>query len=249
VRGSFTGAERDRKGILELAHQGTLFLDELGDMSLAMQSKLLRVLQEGEVRPVGSRATTRVDVRFISATNRDLHRLVEQGLFRLDLFYRINVITLALPPLRDRREDIPLLVEHFIKRYSRRVGIPGKQFEDRALDLLCAYSWPGNIRELENTVYRCLVLSESMRMETHDLPERIRRLEGLFEGRSSIQTPKTGEQILIERALRDSLGDKAKAARYIGWSRPKLYRKIREYGISIDCGRPTRLSHSGGEEM
>jgi transcriptional regulator with PAS, ATPase and Fis domain len=240
LRGSFTGAEKDRKGILELAHQGTLFLDEVGDMSLAMQSKLLRVLQEGEVRPVGSRTTTRVDVRFISATNRDLYRLVEQGLFRLDLFYRINVITIALPPLRDRREDIPGLVEYFVQRYARRASCAEKRFSEHALDLLCAYSWPGNIRELENTVYRCLVLSEDITIESPDLPERIRRVEGLFEGRSRSQSPKTGEQILIERALRDSLGDKAKAARYIGWSRPKLYRKIREYGISIDCGRPSR---------
>ena len=248
VRGSFTGAEKDRKGILELAHQGTLFLDELGDMSLAMQSKLLRVLQEGEVRPVGSRTTTRIDVRFISATNRDLHRLVEQGLFRLDLYYRINVISIALPPLRDRREDIPGLVEHFIQRYAHRAGLSKKQFSDHALDLLCAYSWPGNVRELENTVYRCLVLSEDVRMESLDLPERIRQLEGLFEGRTRAQMPKTGEQILIERALRDSLGDKAKAARYIGWSRPKLYRKIREYGISIDCGRPARPASAPGPD-
>ena len=246
VRGSFTGAEKDRKGILELAHQGTLFLDELGDMSLAMQSKLLRVLQEGEVRPVGSRTTTRIDVRFISATNRDLHRLVEQGLFRLDLYYRINVISIALPPLRDRREDIPNLVEHFVQRYARRAGFPRKQFSVHALDLLCAYSWPGNVRELENTVYRCLVLSEDSHIESLDLPERIRQMEGLFEGRARAQMPKTGEQILIERALRDSLGDKAKAARYIGWSRPKLYRKIREYGISIDCGRPSRPAAAPG---
>lgn len=248
LRGSFTGAERDRKGILELAHQGTLFLDELGDMSLAMQSKLLRVLQEGEVRPVGSRTTTRIDVRFISATNRDLHRLVEQGLFRLDLFYRINVITIALPPLRDRREDIPNLIEYFVQRYARRAGCAEKQFNEHALDLLCAYSWPGNIRELENTVYRCLVLSEDARIESADLPERIRKVEGFFEGRTHSQLPKTGEQILIERALRDSLGDKAKAARYIGWSRPKLYRKIREYGISIDCGRPNRLMTTPGPD-
>ena len=242
VRGSFTGAERDRKGILELAHQGTLFLDELGDMSLAMQSKLLRVLQEGEVRPVGSRTTTRIDVRFISATNRDLQRLVEQGLFRLDLFYRINVITIALPPLRDRREDIPDLIALFVQRYARRTGCARKPFTEHALDLLCTYAWPGNIRELENTVYRCLVLGEEPRIDSPDLPERIRKLEGLFEGRTRIQVPKTGEQILIERALRDSLGDKAKAARYIGWSRPKLYRKIREYGIAIDSGRPGRAA-------
>lgn len=248
VRGSFTGAEKDRKGILELAHQGTLFLDELGDMSLAMQSKLLRVLQEGEVRPVGSRTTSRIDVRFISATNRDLHRLVEQGLFRLDLYYRINVISIALPPLRDRREDIPSLVEHFAQRYARRSGFPKKQFSDHALDLLCSYAWPGNVRELENTVYRCLVLSEDSRIESLDLPERIRQLEGLFEGRARAQMPKTGEQILIERALRDSLGDKAKAARYIGWSRPKLYRKIREYGISINCGRPSRPAPAPGPD-
>ncbi|HEV8336554.1 MAG TPA: sigma-54 dependent transcriptional regulator [Candidatus Polarisedimenticolia bacterium] len=237
VRGSFTGAERDRKGILELADQGTLFLDELGDMSLAMQSKLLRVLQEGEVRSVGSRHTTRIDVRFISATNRDLHRLVEQGRFRLDLFYRINVITIALPALRDRREDIPPLIEHFIEGYMRKARCPRKHFDERALDLLCAYEWPGNIRELENTVQRCIVLSENIAMSTPDLPERIRRLEGLFDGSTRLRSPKTGEQILIERALTDSLGDKAKAARYIGWSRPKLYRKIREYGISLSYGQ------------
>ena len=246
VRGSFTGAERDRKGILELAHRGTLFLDELGDMSLSMQSKLLRVLQEGEVRPVGSRTTTRIDVRFISATNRDLHRLVEQGLFRLDLYYRINVIAIVLPPLRDRREDIPPLIQHFIQRYAHRTGCTQRQFSDPALDLLCAYEWPGNIRELENTVYRCLVLSEDARIDPRDLPERIRRLEGLFDGRSRVQMPKTGEQVLIERALRDSLGDKAKAARYIGWSRPKLYRKIREYGISVTFGRQASVSTTPG---
>ena len=243
VRGSFTGAERDRKGILELAHQGTLFLDELGDMSLAMQSKLLRVLQEGEVRPVGSRNTSRIDVRFISATNRDLHRLVEQGRFRLDLFYRINVIAIALPALRDRREDIPLLIEHFIQGYIRKTRCARKQFDEQALDLLCAYEWPGNIRELENTVHRCIVLSEHTTMGASDLPERIRRLEGLFDGSTRLSTPKTGEQVLIERALQDSQGDKAKAARYIGWSRPKLYRKIREYGIALNYG------HSGEDPL
>ena len=237
VRGSFTGAERDRKGILELAHQGSLFMDELGDMSLAMQSKLLRVLQEGEVRSVGSRHTTRIDVRLISATNRDLHRLVEQGLFRLDLFYRINVITIALPALRDRREDIPLLIDHFIQGYTRKIRCGRKRFDERALDLLCAYEWPGNIRELENTVQRCIVLSEGSSMGPSDLPDRIRRLEGLFDGNVRLKKPKTGEQILIERALRDSQGDKSKAARYIGWSRPKLYRKIREYGISLEHGQ------------
>src|SRR4030095_6648353 len=181
--------------------------------------------------------------------DRGLHRLVEQGLFRLDLYYRINVITIALPPLRDRREDIPALVEHFIQRYAHRAGFSRKQFSDHALDLLCAYSWPGNVRELENTVYRCLVLSEDVRIESLDLPERIRQLEGLFEGRTRAQRPKTGEQILIERALRDSLGDKAKAARYIGWSRPKLYRKIREYGISVTFGRPGSPSTTSLDEV
>ena len=218
VRGSFTGAERDRKGILELAHLGTLFLDEVGDMSLLMQSKLLRVLQEGEVRAVGSRHTARIDVRFISATNRDLHRLVEQGLFRLDLFYRVNVITIALPALRDRREDIPLLVDQFIHSYARRTGCDRKEFDELALDLLCAYEWPGNIRELENTVHRCIVLSEQTRMGASDLPDRIRQLQGLFDGHARPTGPKTGEQLLIERALQDSGGDKAKAARYIGWT-------------------------------
>jgi transcriptional regulator with GAF, ATPase, and Fis domain len=154
VRGAFTGADRDRKGILELADGGSLFLDEIGDMSLRMQSKLLRALQEGELRPVGGKETIRVDVRIISATNHSLLSLIKEGGFREDLFYRINVVTINLPPLRDRKADVPALVEHFLDRIAADTGLPRKHFTPGALELLMGYEWPGNIRELENVVQR-----------------------------------------------------------------------------------------------
>src|SRR5713101_7998296 len=152
VRGAFTGADRDRKGILELAHGGTLFLDEIGDMSVRMQSKLLRALQEREVRPVGGKETIRVNVRIISATNRSLSTLIKEGHFREDLFYRVNVIAINLPPLRERREDIPALVDHFLDRIATETGLPRKEFSPGGIELLATYEWPGNIRELENIV-------------------------------------------------------------------------------------------------
>src|SRR5436190_6741056 len=159
VRGAFTGATTNKKGKFALADGGTIFLDEIGTMSPALQAKLLRVLQEREFEPLGSERTQRVDVRVIAATNRDMKRLVEEGRFLEDLFYRLNVIPLILPPLRERREDIPLLVEHFLRKHAQRSGRRIDQIHADALDRLMAYDWPGNIRELENTIERAVVLS------------------------------------------------------------------------------------------
>ncbi|HEV8340314.1 MAG TPA: sigma-54 dependent transcriptional regulator [bacterium] len=237
VRGAFTGADRDRKGILELAHGGTLFLDEIGDMSIRMQSKLLRALQEREFRPVGGKETIRVDVRVISATNRGLSGLIKEGAFRVDLLYRINVITIDLPPLRDRKADIPALVSHFLDRISAESGFSRREFSTGALELLGGYEWPGNIRELENVVQRAVALSESERIDSEELPDRIRHLMITEEARDYSGAGKGGEQLMIEKALHNFEGDKTHAARYIGWSRPKLYRRMRHYAIPIQFGR------------
>jgi len=237
VRGAFTGADRDRKGILELAHGGVLFLDEIGDMSLRMQSKLLRALQEREIRPVGGKETIRIDVRLISATHRSLPLLIRDGGFREDLFYRVNVITIHLPPLRERRDDIPSLVDHFLGRIASETGLPRKQCSSGALELLAAYDWPGNIRELENIVQRAVALGDGRRIEAGDLPDRIRHVMITEEAPHYSGAGKAGEQLLIEKALFNYDGDKTRAARFIGWSRPKLYRRMHAYGIPRDFGR------------
>jgi len=237
VRGAFTGADRDRKGILELAHGGTLFLDEIGDMSMRMQSKLLRALQEREFRPVGGKETIRVDVRIISATNRSLQSLMKDGSFRDDLFYRINVIAVDLSPLRDRREDIPALVDHFLDRIAKETALPRREFSCGALELLAEYEWPGNIRELENVVQRAVALSETERIDATELPDRIRHVMITEDLREYSGAGKGGEQLMIEKALHNSEGDKTQASRFIGWSRPKLYRRMRHFGIPIQFGR------------
>jgi DNA-binding NtrC family response regulator len=237
AKGAFTGADRDRKGILELADGGTLFLDEIGDMSLRMQSKLLRALQEGELRPVGGKETIRVDVRIISATNRSLITLIKEGGFREDLFYRINVVTINLPPLRERRDDIPALVEHFLERIAGETGLPRKRFTPGALELLMEYEWPGNIRELENIVQRAVALGDGLTIDADDLPDRIRHVMITDDSHHYSADGKGGEQLMIEKALHNFEGDKTRAARFIGWSRPKLYRRMRYHGIPIDFAR------------
>jgi DNA-binding NtrC family response regulator len=241
VRGAFTGADRDRKGILELAHGGVLFLDEIGDMSLRMQSKLLRALQEREIRPVGGKESIRIDVRVISATHRSLPALIREAAFREDLFYRINVITIPLPPLRDRIADIPALVEHFLRHIAAETGLPRKECSPGTLDLLTAYDWPGNIRELENVIQRAVALGDGRRIEAADLPDRIRHVMITEEAPHYTAAGKAGEQLLIEKALFNYEGDKTRAARFIGWSRPKLYRRMRAYGVPIDFGRPAAV--------
>ena len=245
VRGAFTGADRDRKGILELADGGTLFLDEIGDMSVRMQSKLLRALQEREVRPVGGKETIRVDVRIVSATNRSLRGLIKEGSFRDDLFYRINVITIDLPPLRHRKDDIPALVEHFLERIALESGPPRKQFSPGALELLMSYDWPGNIRELENVVQRAVALNDGPTIDASALPDRVRHVMITEESPNYLGSGKGGEQLMIEKALHNFEGDKTRASRFIGWSRPKLYRRMRHYGIAIAFGRrPARRTEA-----
>ena len=177
-KGAFTGAVRDKKGLFQEAHRGTLFLDEVGEMSLPMQVKLLRALQEKTVRRVGGNQEETIDVRIIAATNRDLMESTQNGSFREDLFYRINVIPIQLPPLRQRREDISLLVEHFIKKYSSQMGVDPKRISMEALRSLEEYAWPGNVRELENTIERVLALSISKDITSGDLPPQIRSSSG-----------------------------------------------------------------------
>jgi len=211
VRGAFTGADRDRKGILELAHGGALFLDEIGDMSLRMQSKLLRALQEREIRPVGGKDIIHIDVRIISATHRSLRTLIRDGGFHEALLYRINVITIHLPPLRERREDIPALVEHFLARIAAETGLPRKDCSPGALELL-AHEWPGNIRELENVIQRAVALGDGGRIEAPDLPDRIRHMMITEEAPQYSAGGKAGEQMLIEGAVQFRGGQNARGA-------------------------------------
>ena len=173
VKGAFTGAQRDQKGLFDAADGGTIFLDEIGDIPPATQVRLLRVLQEGEIKRVGAADSLRVDVRVIAATNRDLTRLVKSGKFREDLFYRLNVINIPLPPLRERIEDVPLLAHHFLRRYAERLGKKVRTLAPEALELLCGYRWPGNVRELENAIERAVVLCRGETVGAVDLPPAV----------------------------------------------------------------------------
>ncbi|HED64401.1 MAG TPA: GAF domain-containing protein [Planctomycetes bacterium] len=237
VRGAFTGADRSKKGLLEQADGGTLFLDEIGDMSQEMQKKLLRVLQEGEVRPVGSSVTSKVDVRLLAASHRDLEELVRRGEFREDLFYRINVLTLRLPPLRERREDIPLLAEALLARAAREAGCQPPHLSHEVLTTLCAHDWPGNVRELENEMRRALLLAEESVLLEHLSP-------GIREAESKGSEPSTPvivgdlraavtrfERGAIRGALERNEWNKSRAARELGISRFALQRKLEKYGI------------------
>jgi Nif-specific regulatory protein len=236
-RGAFTSADSDKKGLFEIADGGTLFLDEMGEMPLTLQAKLLRVLQEGTIRPVGATAEKQVDVRIICATNRDLSAEVEKGRFRQDLYYRLMVFPIKLPPLRDRREDIPTLAAHFLKRYAAeyRVEVPG--FTQDALDALSAYNWPGNIRELENEVQRIVIQAEPGHwLEVTDLSPRLRKVEGTV----TRIAPKQGtlkemmdqvERWLLTEALREHNNNKTKTAVTLGITREGLHKKLAKFGV------------------
>ena len=187
---------------------------------------------------MGGKEVIRVDVRIISATNRSLRSLIKEGAFREDLFYRINVITVDLPPLRHRKEDISALIDHFLDRIASDTGLPRKEFSPGAVELLASYEWPGNIRELENVVQRAVALSEVDRIDAAELPDRIRHLMITEESLEYSGAGKGGEQLMIEKALHNFDGDKTHSARFIGWSRPKLYRRMRHFGIPIHFGRP-----------
>ncbi len=238
VRGAFTGADRDKEGLFEAAHGGSLFLDEVGELPGALQVKLLRALQEGEVRRIGATDTTRVDVRVISATNRDLEEAVEAGDFRKDLYYRLAVVPIHLPPLRSRQEEIPQLVTHLLERHCARLGVQVGGIDPKAMEILFAYSWPGNIRELENVLERALVLTEGPVISVDDLPESVRRPApegpGIGLDGDDLSVKRHGarlERHLIQLALDRTGGNKTQAADLLELSPRALRYKIQEYGI------------------
>ena len=235
VRGAFTGAERDKKGLFELADQGTLFLDEVADMSPDMQKKLLRTLQEGEVRPVGGKSVRTVDVRIVSASNKRLDRLVRAGEFREDLYYRLRVLTIDLPPLRERKEDVTALAEHFLKLHAGKGRAP-RRLGEGVVEALQAYDWPGNIRELENEVKRMVALGEDV-ITLDILSDNVRRggsgRLGIDDSpvQNLVELVETVERREIEKALGQAEGNKTRAADLLGISRFTLQRKLEKYGM------------------
>jgi two-component system, NtrC family, response regulator AtoC len=236
-KGAFTDASSDRRGLFEEATGGTLFLDEIGELPLNLQVKLLRVLQEESIRRLGETKDLRVDVRIIAATHRELNAEVKAGRFREDLFYRINVLPIAIPPLRARREDINLLIDHFVARNNTRLGTQIRGLTHEARKLLLEYAWPGNVRELENTIERAMVLSEGEILDTPDLPDRIREALDpvqmqLASGELSIKkTTLVVEEILIRRALLKTKGNRTRAAEILEISHRALLYKIKDYKI------------------
>jgi transcriptional regulator with GAF, ATPase, and Fis domain len=236
VRGAFTGADRDKKGLFELADGGTLHLDEVADMSPEMQKKLLRVLQEGEIRPVGGKTVKKVDVRIVSASNKDLRRLVDAGEFREDLYYRLKVLTIRIPPLRQRKEDIPVLVEHFLRIHTP-AGRRPKALADGVMEKLVAYDWPGNVRELENEVKRMIALGEEV-IAADVLSDSVRRGKGAASTtsdeepvRNLVDLVEGVERREIEKSLERAGGNKTRASDLLGISRFTLQRKLEKYGM------------------
>jgi DNA-binding NtrC family response regulator len=233
VRGAFTGAIGDRKGIFEQAHGGTVFLDEIGETSPAMQVRLLRVLQDGEIRPVGAGRTVHVDTRVIAATNVDLERAVAEQRFRQDLFYRLSVIVIALPPLRERREDIPLLVEQFLRNASTRTG-RATAIEPNAVAALADYRWPGNVRELENTIERLVVFTRG-RITVDDLPEALAGKPRVLEDQMFRDLPTLDEleRRYLQHVLQAVGGNRSRAAEALGIDRRTLYRMAERFRIDL----------------
>ena len=237
--GAYTGADRKgRHGKFELAQGGTLFLDEIGDMSPALQAKLLRALQEKEIEAVGSNRLISVDVRIIAATSRDLRKEVDEGRFRADLFYRLNVMTLDVPPLRERLDDLPLIAESLADALARQLGEPPRSLAPSALDYLARHTWPGNVRELSNTLERALLMSDAEHLDAHDfesvLPgvQRAARSVAPATARTLEQVQQDAERSAIAEAIIAAGGNKAQAARSLGISRASLYEKIAALGIA-----------------
>jgi two-component system response regulator AtoC len=237
-KGAFTDANADRRGLFEEATGGTLFLDEIGELPLSLQVKLLRVLQEEHIRRLGDTKDVKVDVRIIAATHRDLTADVKAGRFREDLFYRIHVLSIHIPPLRNRREDVSLLIDHFVTRNNARLGTNIRGVSTESRKLLLEYSWPGNVRELENTIERAMVLAEADVLQLGDLPERIRDALDpvqvhLASGELSVKkTTAAIEQILIRRALQKTKGNRTRAADLLEISHRALLYKIKDYKIT-----------------
>jgi DNA-binding NtrC family response regulator len=232
-RGSFTGADQLKKGKMELANGGTVFLDEIGDVSQELQTKLLRFLQEREFDRVGGVKAIRVDVRVVAATNRDLDVAVQEGRFREDLYHRLNVVPIALPPLRERREDIPALVQHFLQHFAKEVKRSLSEISDEALGRLSAYDWPGNVRELANAIERAVVLAQGPEIAPHDLPARIvaTQPESRSDGASYRESMDAHRRQLVMKALAQSQGNRAAAARTLGLHEKYLLRLLKNLGI------------------
>ncbi len=236
-KGAFTGAHEEKKGLFEIADGGTLFLDEVTEMPLSLQSKLLRVLQEGEIRPVGATQERRVDVRIVAATNRNLEKEVAEGRFREDLYYRLKVFPLRVPPLRERREDIPPLADYFLLRFSSEFGKPAAGFTQQAMELLQGYDWPGNVRELQNEVQRLCIQIEPGGFVTPDLlSPRVRQVEGMLErvkptkGTLKEMMDQVERWLLIE-SLREHGNNKTACAKSLGITREGLHKKLRSFGL------------------
>ncbi len=229
VRGAFTDAKTDRAGCFELAEGGTLFLDEIANMPTNQQAKLLRVLQTGEYHPVGSSRVRRADVRFLAATNVDVGKEVAEGRFREDLLYRLNTVEIHLPPLRERREDIPRLAAHFAQRQQARHGQPARSFSPDAMQALLEHHWPGNVRELEHVVERALLLAAGPQVQPDDLS--LRAGGGKGDARFEQMTLEEVERHLIQRALARSSGQVSEAAKALGLSRSALYRRLQHHGL------------------
>lgn len=237
VRGAFTGAVSDKKGKFETAHGGTLFLDEVGDMSLKTQAKVLRVLQEQRFEPVGGTESVEIDCRVIAATNKDLEEDIRAGSFRDDLYFRLNVIPFQMPPLRERREDIPLLVNHFLTRFSAEYGRKRKDISPEALDGLVAYQWPGNVRELKNIIERLVIMVPSDHIDARDLPSPFKRSETerfdlLGDFPSLVAAREAYECQYILRKLREHNGNVSRTAEALKLERSHLYRKMKAFGIT-----------------
>lgn len=241
-KGAFTGATTQKKGKFELAEGGTVFLDEIGDLAPNLQAKLLRVLQEKEFQRVGGVKDIRVNVRILAATNRDLLRAIENGSFREDLYYRLNVVSLSLPPLRERREDIPALAQHFLQRYCQEMKRPAMEIEKPAVDLLQSYGWPGNVRELQNAIERAVVLSSGPQITSRDLPARISQHTAHFGQEASpfqsinhipplMEAVDEFKRTLIRKALESTKGNQTQAAKLLGLRQANLSRMMKTLGI------------------
>ncbi len=236
AKGAFTGATEARKGLFEVADKGTLFLDEIGDMPMTMQAKLLRVLEDGIIVPVGSNKSTVVDVRVISATNHDLAKLVENGKFRQDLYFRVKGVSVTVPPLRERTQDIPNLVEFFLSEAAKELGSPKKNISDNALNILKSYNWPGNIRQLRNCIRTMTVMTDSEKLDVKDIPAEIYQVRQLS---GQVAAPLGGVSLneIERKAIIDTLikvnNNREKAAKLLGIGERTLYRKLKEYNIEI----------------